>query len=314
MTATGLQQAPQTGQSLITTMAVKYGLEPNKFYGTLEKTILPSGKNASPEQVAAFLVVANHYDLNPFIKEIYAFPNQTGGISPIVSVDGWLTLINRQPALDGIEYQDHLDTESGELTAITCRIYRKDRSRPNEITEYMRECKRGTSTWNTWPARMLRHKALIQCARQAFGLAGIYDPDEAERIASNENGNGHGNGTPIAEKTKAKVEELKQRYAPVDEPVTDEPEAIEGELVTDEPADFVDPTIHDIPPDEEPDAIEAEAEFSDLDKLRITVQTALEGLAKPAQKNVMAGRSYFVKDANEEQLREVLKTINEYQA
>jgi len=30
---------------------------------------------------------------------------------------------------------------------------------------------------------MLRHKAMIQCARLAFGFAGIYDQDEAERIA-----------------------------------------------------------------------------------------------------------------------------------
>jgi hypothetical protein len=29
---------------------------------------------------------------------------------------------------------------------------------------------------------MLRHKAMIQCARIAFGYGGIYDQDEAERI------------------------------------------------------------------------------------------------------------------------------------
>lgn len=29
---------------------------------------------------------------------------------------------------------------------------------------------------------MLRHKALIQCARVAFGFSGIYDQDETERI------------------------------------------------------------------------------------------------------------------------------------
>ena len=29
---------------------------------------------------------------------------------------------------------------------------------------------------------MLRHKALIQCARIAFGFSGIYDEDEAHRI------------------------------------------------------------------------------------------------------------------------------------
>jgi hypothetical protein len=31
---------------------------------------------------------------------------------------------------------------------------------------------------------MLRHKAMIQCARICFGLSGVYDPDEAQRITS----------------------------------------------------------------------------------------------------------------------------------
>jgi hypothetical protein len=29
---------------------------------------------------------------------------------------------------------------------------------------------------------MLRHKAMVQCARICFGLSGIYEPDEASRI------------------------------------------------------------------------------------------------------------------------------------
>ncbi len=32
------------------------------------------------------------------------------------------------------------------------------------------------------PTRTLRHKTLIQCARLAFGFAGIFDQDEAERV------------------------------------------------------------------------------------------------------------------------------------
>jgi hypothetical protein len=31
---------------------------------------------------------------------------------------------------------------------------------------------------------MLRHKAMVQCARICFGLSGIYEPDEASRIES----------------------------------------------------------------------------------------------------------------------------------
>jgi hypothetical protein len=64
----------------------------------------------------------------------------------------------------------------------TCTIYRKDRAHPIRITEYMSECKRNVGPWQSHPKRMLRHKAMIQCARLAFGLVGAFDPDEAERI------------------------------------------------------------------------------------------------------------------------------------
>jgi hypothetical protein len=42
---------------------------------------------------------------------------------------------------------------------------------------------------------MLRHKALVQCARLCFGLSGIYDPDEAQRIRASQ--------TPIKENPSA---------------------------------------------------------------------------------------------------------------
>jgi RecT family len=130
--------------------------------------------------LAAFLLVAKQYDLNPFIKEIYAFPSKRGGIVPVVSVDGWCSLINRQPHFDGAEFEDTV--VDGKLFSVTCRIFRKDRSHSMAVTEYMSECKRSIDTWDKWPSRMLRHKSLIQCGRYAFGLSGIYDPDEVERI------------------------------------------------------------------------------------------------------------------------------------
>jgi phage recombination protein Bet len=137
--------------------------------------------NVTREQFAAFLLVAKEYNLNPLTREIFAIPGRNGGIQPVVSVDGWINLINSHPQLDGIEFEDA-------DAAITCRIWRKDRAKPCTVTEYLAECDRGTEPWRKWPRRMLRHKALIQCARYAFGFAGIVDPDEAERIAP---GNGH---------------------------------------------------------------------------------------------------------------------------
>src|SRR5205085_8745151 len=66
----------------------------------------------------------------------------------------------------------------------TARSWRQDRDKPMVLTEYLEECQRDTEPWKKWPRRMLRHKALIQCARYAFGFAGIVDPDEAERMGA----------------------------------------------------------------------------------------------------------------------------------
>ena len=129
----------------------------------------------SDAQMTALMVVANQYGLNPWTKEIYAFPDKNNGIVPVVGVDGWSRIINEHPQFDGIEFEQ--DEE-----ACTCIIYRKDRSRPIKVTEYKSECGRGTGPWQTHPKRMLRHKAMIQCARLAFGYGGIFDHDEAERI------------------------------------------------------------------------------------------------------------------------------------
>lgn len=133
------------------------------------------GGNVTDAQMTALMVVADQYGLNPFTKEIYAFPDK-GGIVPVVGVDGWSRIINEHPMFDGLEFEQ--DDES-----CTCIMYRKDRSHAIKVTEWLSECKRDNAQpWKTHPKRMLRHKALIQCARLAFGFCGIYDQDEAERI------------------------------------------------------------------------------------------------------------------------------------
>jgi len=170
---------PENRRSVLIDLSARYGMEPAAFEATLRATVVP--EKCSREQLAAFLLVAKEYDLNPLTKEIYAFPSRAGGIQPIVSIDGWCNIINSHPKLNGIEFDDHVAPD-GSVSSITARIWRKDRDKPIVVTEYMAECARQTDPWRTYPRRMLRHKALIQCARYAFSLAGIVDPDEAERL------------------------------------------------------------------------------------------------------------------------------------
>lgn len=179
----------QPKQTPIAALAARLSIDEKEMTGIVMNTLMKAkgnnGAQVSNEEFVTFLAIANEYKLNPLTKEIYAFANR-GAIQPIVSIDGWLKIINTHPQFDGMEFEDSLDSE-GKLSAITCRIYRKDRSRHIEVTEYLSECqdKSGKSEpWKKWPARMLRHKATIQGARYAFGLSGIVDPDEAERIES----------------------------------------------------------------------------------------------------------------------------------
>ena len=159
--------------SLLAKMAARFSVEPGKMLSTLKSTAFKG--DVSNEQMMALLIVADQYGLNPWTKEIYAFPDRQNGLVPVIGVDGWARIINNNQQFDGMEFEQ--DEES-----CTCSIYRKDRAHPTRVTEYMKECRRDVAPWKSHPRRMLRHKAMIQCARLAFGFVGVFDQDEAERI------------------------------------------------------------------------------------------------------------------------------------
>lgn len=190
MTANNVAVLPKKN-NLIGKFADKFNVDPQKVMDILKSTAFKQrdGKPPSDDQMMALLIVADQYGLNPFVKEIYAYPDKSNGIVPVVGVDGWSRIMNDHPQMDGIEF--HYSTETsqhkGKLSHdwIECVITRKDRSKPIVVREYFDEVVRNASfptPWDTHPKRMHRHKAEIQAARIAFGFAGIYDEDEAERI------------------------------------------------------------------------------------------------------------------------------------
>lgn len=183
-------------QTLTSQLAAKLDMgDGADLLNTLKATAFKG--DVSDAQMTALLVVANQYRLNPWTKEIYAFPDKKNGIVPVVGVDGWARIINSHPQFDGMEfsYSDEMvQMPSAANKApewIECRMFRKDRSRPVVVREYLDECYREpfkgqygavNGPWQSHPKRFLRHKATIQCARLAFGFGGIYDQDEADRI------------------------------------------------------------------------------------------------------------------------------------
>ena len=177
-----------------------HNVDPAELEQTLIQTAFKSTTQITREQMGALLIVASQYKLNPWTKEIYAFTDKSKGIIPVVGVDGWSRIINSNPNLNGIEFvfsDSMVRMNKAKVDCpewVDCLIYRKDRDRPTVVREYLDEVYREpmgqnsfAGPWQSHPKRFLRHKALIQCARLAFGFVGIYDQDEAERI--NESGN-----------------------------------------------------------------------------------------------------------------------------
>lgn len=172
-------------KSALRALANRIEVEPAKLLKTLKNTVF---QKATDDELLALVVTANEYQLNPFLNELYAFPKKGGGIVPVVGIDGWLKIINRQEGFDGLSVEVSPDGQEA-----TCTIHLKDRKHPVIVTEYLAECARGTEPWQQMPRRMLRHKAIIQAARVAFGIGGIRDEDEAQDIDRNER-----NVTPAA--------------------------------------------------------------------------------------------------------------------
>lgn len=192
-------------RGLVTKFAQKFSIEPEKLMGILKATAFKQKDGeVTNEQMAALLVVADQYGLNPFTREIFAFPDKQNGIVPVVGVDGWSRIVNDHAQSDGFyfkEAEEHVTMPDAKPCPAWMEvvIFRKDRANPTIVREYLDEVYRPLGTyadgnkhkpgpWQTHTKRFLRHKVFIQGARIAYGFSGIYDEDEASRIIE---------GTPV---------------------------------------------------------------------------------------------------------------------
>ena len=165
--------ALKSNTSVSERMATKYGTDKTRFYNIVKSTC--KMEKATNEQFEAFLMIAEKYDLNPITKQLWAYPDRNGGIMTMVSIDGWITIVNQHPQFDGYESSIELD-EKGIVISATCIMWRKDRARPTTKTIYVDEWKKDSSpVWKSMPKHFAEIRAYIQCARMCFNISGIED-------------------------------------------------------------------------------------------------------------------------------------------
>ena len=180
---------PPPALGLVDRSVLRSGLSYDSFVRALVQSALSRLTIWTQADLDRLLLLSERLGLDPLNNEIYAIEVTPENVKKsrvlfVVGVDGWFKIINSHPQFDGMRFMESSPSEDELPLYIECTIFRKDRRVATSVREYMYEAHTNQGAWLTHPRRMLRHKAMVQCARACFGLGGMYEPDEAERVST----------------------------------------------------------------------------------------------------------------------------------
>lgn len=180
---------PPPALGLVDRSVLRSGLSYDSFVRALVQSALSRLTIWTQSDLDRLLLLSERLGLDPLNNEIYAIEvtpenGKKSRVLFVVGVDGWFKIINSHPQFDGMRFMESSPGEDELPLYIECTIFRKDRRVATSVREYMYEAHTNQGAWLTHPRRMLRHKAMVQCAKACFGLGGMYEPDEAERVST----------------------------------------------------------------------------------------------------------------------------------
>jgi hypothetical protein len=106
--------------------------------------------------------------LDPLCDEIGFTQYDDGQWQVFITIEGCSKLLNQHPQFNGLVFNQADTFIDGVPEWMECTIYRKDRTVPTTVREYLTEVRGENPIWQKMPRRMLRHRALQQCVRLAI--------------------------------------------------------------------------------------------------------------------------------------------------
>ena len=106
--------------------------------------------------------------LDPLCDEIGFTQYDDGQWQVFITIEGCSKLLNQHPQFNGLVFTQADTFIDGVPEWMECSIYRKDRTVPTTVREYLTEVRGENPIWQKMPRRMLRHRALQQCVRLAI--------------------------------------------------------------------------------------------------------------------------------------------------
>lgn len=163
---------------------------PSELVETIKSTV---AKDATDEELYMFLSVANQYDLNPFMKEIY-FAKMNGQVAILTSKDGYKKLAERKPNFrkcqSMVVYENdefEMEVIMGEVVNITHKFKQKERGnilgayavlKTTDHDNYVsyvnfREYDKRNSIWKSYPSAMIKKVAENEVYKNFADISGL---------------------------------------------------------------------------------------------------------------------------------------------
>jgi phage recombination protein Bet len=154
-------------------------------------------KGATTNEFMLFMHLAQHYGLDPFLKEIWCLKYASNQPATVfTSRDGYLKIASRDPQMDGIQSDvvregDVLEKRPdgsvsqtygnprGAILGAFALVWRKDRSHPAYFYAPLNEYNTGNNpTWKKYPSAMIVKVAEAMALKRAFSISGLVTQEE----------------------------------------------------------------------------------------------------------------------------------------
>jgi len=159
----------------IRTAALRSGMRYESFVQQLVSCAFAQVKFWQQSDVERLFWLADRLGLDPLERDLIALEQREpfpASVAFMITLDGWVKLLHRHPRFRGLSFEEGPVDEHGLPLWQSCTLYWEGFECPWVVREWACEHRSLHESWLNHPRRMLRHKALTQCARLALGVGG----------------------------------------------------------------------------------------------------------------------------------------------
>ena len=159
----------------ITAAATRSGLRYESFTQQLLSCAFAHVTFWQQSDVERLFWLADRLGLDPLERDLIALEQKEAfppTVAFMITLDGWVKLLHRHPRFRGLSFEEGPSDDHGLPVWVACSVFWEGFACPWVVREWASEHRSLHESWLNHPRRMLRHKALTQCARLALGIGG----------------------------------------------------------------------------------------------------------------------------------------------